>query len=262
MYNNVMEECFVSTNDKVKIALNHFKNGFEEVIIVVPGWFMTKDSKAFFNLSKAFLNYFDVITMDCRGHGKSSGYYTFSAKEIEDLKSVVNYARKFYKKVYLMGFSLGGGLVLIHTAKESNIDKVIAVSAYNSFEKIENKMWKKQAWLPTLKKAELTRWFSIRPSLIPHKKIKPFSIVDKIKVPTLFIAGKNDPTVCLWHTKSLYEKAVCDKYFEVFENGNHAEDLFLDEPNRFVSLCVNFLKSPFRNSYNQTSKEKLSLSRL
>ena len=58
MYNNVMEECFVSTNDKVKIALNHFKNGFEEVIIVVPGWFMTKDSKAFFNLSKAFLNYF------------------------------------------------------------------------------------------------------------------------------------------------------------------------------------------------------------
>ena len=33
------------------------------------------------------------------------------------------------------------------------------------------------------------------------------------------------------------------KKYELFENGIHAEDLYLDEPERFMNLCINFLKS-------------------
>ena len=103
-------------------------------------------------------------------------------------------------------------------------------------------MWKKEAFIPTLKKFELNRWLSVRPSIIIRKKIKPIDIVQQIKIPILFIAGKKDPTVYCWHTQKLYENAECEKRFELFENGIHAEDLFLDEPERFVNLCVNWLK--------------------
>jgi len=235
-----MEKLFLTTEDNVKLAVNHYKTRHNDVIIIVHGWFMTKDSKAFSNLAKDFSKYFDVIIFDCRGHGKSSGFYTFTSKETIDLKTIIDYAKKQYTKIYLAGFSLGGALVLIHSALNKDIDKIIAVSAPSDFNKIENQMWKKEAWLPTLKKFEPKRWFSVRPSLIIRKKIKPVDIIKDVTAPTLFIAGANDPTVFPWHTQKLYEAARCTKEFKLI-NSTHAEDLYLDNPDKFVKLCIDWL---------------------
>ena len=65
-----MEEILLKTKDNTKIAVNHYSQGFESVLIVVPGWYMTKDSKAFSDISESFAEKLDVLTMDCRGHGK------------------------------------------------------------------------------------------------------------------------------------------------------------------------------------------------
>lgn len=254
-----MDKIFLKTVDNINIAVNHIKNNHKEVIILVHGWFMTKDSRAFSSLAKDFSKYFDVISFDCRGHGKSSGFYTFTSKETIDLKTVVEFAKKQYEKIYLIGFSLGGALVLIHSSLNIDVDKVIAVSAPCDFNKIENKIWKKEAWLPTFKKFELERWISIRPSLIMRKKIKPIDVIKNIKVPTLFIAGEKDPTVCPWHTKLLYEKATCPKKFELFKS-IHAEDLYLDNPQQFINTCIKWLKQPSHNSYNQISEDTSALS--
>ena len=236
-----MEEIFVKTVDNIKIAFNLYNSGHDEVVIICPGWYMTKDSRAFANLAEKISEKYDVISMDFRGHGKSSGFFTFTTKEILDLDAVVKYAKEHYKKVYLAGFSLGGALVLIYGAERGGIDKIIAVSAPCDFYKIENKMWHPNAWIPTFKKFEPKRWISIRPSLIIRKKIRPQDIVDKITAPTLFVAGKRDVTVCPWHTELLYNKAVCEKQLEIFKNGIHAEDLFLGEPERFLKLCFDWL---------------------
>lgn len=237
-----MKEFFLKTKDGIKLALNHYDTGHKEVLIIVHGWFMTKDSRAFSDMSQNFSKEFDVIAFDCRGHGKSSGFYTFTSKETIDLKTVVDFAKTKYKKVYLAGFSLGGALVLIHSGLYKDIDKIIAVSAPVDFDKIENQMWKKEAFIPTFKKFELKRWLSIRPSLVTGKKIKPVNIIKDIEAPTLFIAGKKDVTVCSWHTEKLYKEAVCYKKFELFDS-IHAEDLYLDEPQRFINICVQFLRA-------------------
>jgi len=238
-----MEEKFLRTKDNVKVAINHYKNGHSKVIIIAHGWFMTKDSRAFLELADILSKDFDIISIDFRGHGKSSGLYTFTSRETIDLKTVVDYAKEFYDEINLLGFSLGGALVLIHGALQKDINKIIAVSAPADFNKIENQMWRKEAIIPTLKKFELKRWLSIRPSFIVRKKFKPIDIVDEITAPTLFIAGKNDPTVFPWHTKALFDKATCPKKFELFENGKHAEDLFLEEKVRFVNLCLDWLNN-------------------
>ncbi|MDD3437746.1 MAG: alpha/beta hydrolase [Candidatus Gastranaerophilales bacterium] len=237
-----MQENFLTTSDNIKIAVNCYNSGHKDVLIIAHGWFMTKDSGVFQDLSERFAQNFDVITLDFRGHGDSSGAYTFSAKETKDLAAVVNYAKKHYEKVYIIGFSLGAATTLIYTAKENNVDKIIVVSPPSSFEKIENHMWRKEAWLPTLKKFEFKRYLSVRPDLKMYKKTAPIDVVNKITVPTMFIAGDHDPTVYPWHTENLYEKAVCQKKLKLFKDGTHAEDLYLEDKDYFVQICTDWFK--------------------
>jgi pimeloyl-ACP methyl ester carboxylesterase len=237
-----MKNYKLKTKDNINIEINHYQNDHDEVVIVAPGWCMTKDSNAFCRISEMFAQLFDVISFDFRGHGKSGGMYTFTAKELMDMDCVVRFVRKNgYKKIYLAGFSLGAATALIYASKSRFIDKVIAVSAPTDFGKIENQMYKKEAWGETFKKFEIERFASIRPYPMPLKKIKPIDIVNKIKVPTLFIAGEKDPTVHSWHTKELYNKAVCKKEYKEYQNGCHAEDLFLHFKDDFTKLCLDWL---------------------
>ncbi|MCM1339413.1 MAG: lysophospholipase [Muribaculaceae bacterium] len=230
------------TKDKIRIAINHYKNNNDAVVLVMPGWCMTKDSDAFVRISEFFAKHFDVITLDFRGHGKSGGMYTFTSLELMDVDAVVRYARRNgYKKIYLAGFSLGAAMALIYGSKSILIDRIIAVSPPSDFDKIENKMWKKEAWGETFKKFEIDRFISIRPNPVFLKKIKPIDIVNKIKAPTLFIAGEKDPTVLPWHTEALFEKAKCLKEYKEFKNGCHAEDLFLHFEHDFTEVCLDWL---------------------
>ena len=238
-----MKSYKLKTKDKVDIAINHYKNEHDEVVIIAPGWCMTKDSDAFVRISEMFAAQYDVISLDFRGHGKSCGMYTFTSKELMDMDTVVRYARKNnYKKIYLAGFSLGAAVSLIYASKSRFIDKIIAVSAPTDFDKIENQMWKKEAWGETFKKFELDRFASIRPYPLPLDKIKPIEIIQKIKAPTLYIAGEKDPTVHPWHTKELYEEAACKKKYKEYKNGYHAEDLFLHFEDDFTNLCLDWLR--------------------
>jgi len=256
--NTDIKEIFLKTPDGVEIAINQHKTGHDEVLIIAHGWFMTKDSAYFRDMAEVFSENVDVISMDFRGHGRSSGFYTFTSKEPMDMKAVVDYAKTQYSKVYLMGFSLGGALVLIHSALEKDVDKVIAVSAPHSFMKIENHMWKKEAWSHSLRKFEFIRWVTVRPSLVIGKKIRPIDIVGKIEVPTLFVAGKKDVTVRAWHTKTLYRVAKCEKRFELFENCCHAEDLFFQKREKFVKVCTDWLseKPAVQENQDFSTKQK------
>ena len=239
-----MKELTLKTADNIDIAINYYDNGKDEVVIVAPGWCMTKDSVSFKHISKMFSLRYDVICFDFRGHGKSNGYYTFMAKETNDLDTVVAFSKiKGYKKIHLAGFSLGAGVAVIYAAQNSEIDKVIAVSVPTDFDKIENQMWKKEAWGETFKKFEMNRFISIRPYPIPLEKIKPIDIIKDLKCPTLFIAGEKDPTVEAWHTEELYKEAECKKDLHIYKGGCHAEDLYIHFPRDFAARCLKWLKA-------------------
>lgn len=231
------------TSDDVKIAYNHIKTGHKEVVIIAHGWFMSKDSKAFLKMCEDFSEKYDVICFDFRGHCKSSGFYTFGAKETSDLSAVVKYAKEQYEKIYLIGFSLGSLISINYCAKNKDIDKLIVVSSPVLFEKIENNVFSPNAFVPTLKKFEFKRWFSIRFKSPFLKKPKPIKLVRKISIPIFFIAGENDPIIKSWHNKKLFSVAKSPKKEMVIKNGKHAEDLYLECKDIFMSACLNWLES-------------------
>ena len=144
MFEWSMKELKLTTKDKTQIAVNHYESGFDSVVILAPGWFMTKDSKSFLDIAEMFSKYSDVLSMDFRGHGNSGGFYTFTSKEVLDILTVLRFAHKQYEKIYLAGFSLGAALSIIAASKRKYIDKMILVSAPSDFSKIENHFWKKR----------------------------------------------------------------------------------------------------------------------
>lgn len=241
MTKKTYEELYIKTSDGIKIALNHFKEDREQVIIIANGWTMSKDSKFTDEMANLFAKTFDVISFDFRGHGKSSGIYTFTSKESEDLKSVVNYANKFYKKIYLLGFSLGAAISIIHSAQTGRIDRLIIVSAPYSFAKIKNFMWIKDFLKNPFKKYEFKICSKLRPSPIIQKKIRPIDVVSKINIPTLFIVGDSDTITPPEDTKNLFYKAKCEKKFELFENCHHGEDLIYQEKEKLIKTCIEWL---------------------
>ena len=88
------KEIFLKTSDGIKIAINLYSKARDSVVIICPGWFMTKDSAIFKKISEDLFKNLDVITMDFRGSGRSRGFYTFSSKEPLDLYCVISYAKK------------------------------------------------------------------------------------------------------------------------------------------------------------------------
>ena len=231
----------LKTSDNVKIACNLFSDNRDTVIIIAHGWFMSKNSKAFLQISDDLAKFYDVISFDFRGHCDSSGLYTFGAEETKDLEAVVNFASKKYKTIYLMGFSLGSLISINYCALSNKIDKLIVVSAPVNFDKIENNVFSPNAFIPTLKKFELKRWTSIRFKLPFAKKPEPINLVDKINIPIFFIAGEKDPIIKQWHNSALYEHANNPKKILVFKNGKHAEDIYLENKELFIKCCVDWL---------------------
>lgn len=236
---------FVTTEDNIKIAYNHYQSGHDTVLILAHGWFMSKDSRAFTEIAEQFENNYNVITFDFRGHCKSNGLYSFGHNETKDLSAIVDYAKANYKHIYLMGFSLGSLISIDYCANNDNIENLILVSAPIDFRKIENNVFSPNAFIPTLKKFEFKRWTSIQFTHPFKQKPVPIEQIDKITIPTLFIGGEKDPIIRIWHNHELFERAIEPKKELIVKGGKHAEDIYLENKELFVKVCLEWFRGEF-----------------
>lgn len=72
----------VDSIDGIRVSFDHYyQPGREVVLVIAHGFFKSKETSTFRRMAQAFAQSQDVICMDFRGHGASSGLFTFSAKE-------------------------------------------------------------------------------------------------------------------------------------------------------------------------------------
>ena len=137
----------VSTTDGVRISFDLYHEAGRKVVIVIcPGFFQSKETLTFQRLASTLSSGCDVLAMDFRGHGRSKGLYTFSAKEGEDLKAVLRWTRERYARIGIIGFSLGGAIAInALSSHPEQVVSLIAVSAPSIFEEIEFKWWTSEA---------------------------------------------------------------------------------------------------------------------
>ena len=137
----------LSTFDKQRIAYCHCQNGHNRVVVIVHGFYNSKDSVLLQELAKLLSDEYDIFLFDFRGHGKSSGAFSWTSKEGQDLHTVLNYLKDKYKKVAIIAFSLGGSVSINVVAERSDIHSLICVSVPSDIEKVDLLLIYPLAWL-------------------------------------------------------------------------------------------------------------------
>jgi pimeloyl-ACP methyl ester carboxylesterase len=237
------------TSDNVSISYDYYKRGFDSVVIVCPGFFNSKDNRWMRKTVEMIADEFDVIIFDFRGHGKSGGEYAWSAKEKADVDAVVNYAVSLgYKKIGILGFSLGAAAAVNDAASRNDINSMVLISCPSAFNSIDYHFWEPGMWAD-LKDNIDSKWEGkgARTGNILLPKEDPINSIENIKnTSLLFIYGDRDWVIKPRHSKALYEKAGTYKDIVVIEGGFHAERLIQFHYDRMSRLILDWFSKTLR----------------
>ena len=232
----------VQTSDEIPIAFDLYQEpGRENVLIICPGFCQSKETKTFQGISTAFAQQLDVVCMDFRGHGRSGGVFSFLSREMEDLAAVLKWVQPIYRRIGVMGFSLGGATAINCVGHLGGIQTLIAVSSPSAFEEIEFRFWTPEALQTGLRGLEPGA--GCRPGSPLMKKERPIDNIKKVApVPILLIHGTNDQVVSHRHSERLHAAAGTPKRLGLIEGGGHAEELFFHSGEDFLPLVQEGLK--------------------
>lgn len=238
-----MPEIMLETRDGQRISAVHYDHGHKKVVVLAHGFFNNKDVHLFKELARKIGESYDVIAFDFRGHGKSSGLFSWTSRESADIRAVIEYAQGFrYEAVGLIGFSLGAAISLIEASRNPAVKTVISVAGPYSFWQINFHFWE-PGMLDDLRLnlGYKGRGKCIRPGNIFERKTIPLSIVDKISPrPVLFVHGADDWLIKPSHSQKLYERAGAPKAIKIIPHGGHAELLFDEFPDLFMATCLDW----------------------
>ncbi len=241
-----MLNSFVHTKDNHRISVLHYKQGHRKVIVLAHGFFNNKDVHLFKGISKNLSLHYDVVAFDFRGHGKSSGLFSWTSKESADIQAVLAFVKKYqYESIGLMGFSLGAAISLIEASHNQDIKTIVSVSAPYDFWQIDYRFWEK-GMIEDLKLnlGYKGKGKGVLPGNPLDSKVSPVSIVKLIAPrPVLFIHGSEDWLINVRHSKELYKKAKEPKKLEIIQEGGHAEKLFDDRPEEFMNIVLDWFKN-------------------
>jgi len=225
----------ISTPDEDFLDLNWVKNQSKRLVILCHGLEGNSNRSYILGMGSAFYNSgYDVLAWNYRGCGDTMNLKPrfYHSGETDDLLTVVEYASRLkYESISLVGFSLGGNMVLKllgeHSASASFITRAVAISvpldldssctvisknenwAY-SFrflrslkQKVRNKS--RQMDLPNLDKLEqiqtireFDNWITgplhgFQDAADYYKQCSSIHFLPNIRTPTLIINARNDP---------------------------------------------------------------------
>ena len=231
----------VNTPDGIRVVFDQYAGDRSHVLVMCHGFFQSRSTRDFQQMARVFAQQTDVVSLDFRGHGDSSGWYTFSAKEDAELHSVLAWAKAQYARAIVMGFSMGGAIAMNTVdAHRPFVTGLVAVSAPAAFEDVEFKFWTPEAIR--------TGWESLgagvgcRPGNPFLPKQRPVESVARLSgLPLLFIHGTKDVIVGVEHSRRLFAAASEPKQLSIIEGGGHAEVLFRRDPEGFVRLVNDWM---------------------
>ncbi len=237
------------TSDNIPISYDHYKSGFDSVVIICPGFFNSKENKWMRAAVDMLTAEFDVIIFDFRGHGKSGGIYTWSAKEMLDVGAVADYAvSQGYKKIGILAFSLGAAAAVNDVATRNDINSMVLISCPSRFRAIDYHFWEPGMWAD-LKANIDCGWQGkgARSGNIFLRKEDPIDHIGDIKkTAILFIQGDRDWVINPDHSKKLYDRTSAYKDSETIDGGFHAERLIEFHYARMSALILGWFSKTLR----------------
>ena len=230
---------FLVTADNEKISYSHFSGGKDTVIIVCHGFYNSKDCDYLVSLNKELGRNYDVFSFDLRGHGKSSGVFTMTSREENDVTAVLDYLKGKYAKVGMVSFSIGSAIAINILSKRDDVQSLVCISPVSDVSKIDYHFWDLDIandLIYTLFTAGGKRGRGVRMGPFWLRKERPSEAVKKLTIPILYVHGSKDWVIRPHHSRRLYANTKGKKEFVYIENGTHAEYLLKDHYDEMVGL--------------------------
>jgi pimeloyl-ACP methyl ester carboxylesterase len=221
------EDLVLSTLDHERIACRCYQGGHDRVLVIAHGFYNSKDALLLQDLKNCLVDTYDVMMFDFRGHGKSSGLFTWTSREHFDLEAVLAYTKARYQKIGLIGISYGAAVGIEVLSGDRSVTGFVAVSAPYDCSRINFHFWNldlENDIFYNLGKGRIGK--GVRPGAFWLAKKKPIDQVGKIDCPVLYIHGEKDWVTSYRHSERLFEMTRAKKKIVLIKDGPHAEYLF------------------------------------
>jgi uncharacterized protein len=141
---------------------------------------------------------FGVLAIDFRGHGRSGGASTLGELEVQDLAAAVAHLRdEDYAAVAVLGWSMGGSVVLRYAGLGGDTDAVVSVSSPGHWYERGTRPLRIVHWVCETRTGRLVCRLVTRVRLAPQGwpivPDSPLEVVDRIApTPLLIVHGDAD----------------------------------------------------------------------
>ena len=233
--------------DGDELAARRLDGAGGAVFVVVHGFNGNGQEGQVQTIVERLAGFGDVITVDLRGHGGSSGQSTVGRLEVLDLDAAIQWARDLgYTKVITVGFSLGAAVAIRQAALASHPeagspsdplvvsppDVVVAVSGPAFWYYRGTRVMRLVHWLietPTGRRVLHAKGTRVAPDRWPDiAPMEPVAAAGMLTpTPLLVIHGTADRYFPLEHPKALHRAAIqsgnVDTELWVLDGIGHAE---------------------------------------
>ena len=240
-----LEDCWIKSHDGLNLHAYYRESPIKtnKVIISVHGWH-GEGLRTSSQFSHFFVDFtYNVLFIDLRSYGQSEGRYTtYGVKDSEDLLDWIDYIVDRFQgdvSIALDGISMGGNTVL--TVADKVPMQVKCIISDCAFTTPQNEF---KECLKAMKVPTFFLFFSNIINLVVNgwsfTKTSALKSVEGSKVPILFIHGNRDTFVPTYMGKQLYNACTSEKYFQLFDNAEHARSYFLNKE-AYKKLVLDFL---------------------
>lgn len=167
-------------------------------MLVLHGFAANRRKPAYARLADGLSRDVGVLALDLRGHGGSAGHCTFGDREVADVAAGVRWLRAYgYRRVALLGVSMGGTAALHAASQGVEVDAVATVSAPGWFHDPPRTVPLQRLhllWHSPLRRAGLRALVGVRLAgpAAWRAPAHPVEMVASVTVPLLVVHGDDD----------------------------------------------------------------------
>jgi dipeptidyl aminopeptidase/acylaminoacyl peptidase len=220
------EKVSLQTEDGLKLAgwfVPTDKN-LQKAIILLHGY--PTDKGDLLHWASFLKDKYNLLFFDFRYFGQSEGSFTsLGYHERKDVLSAIDFLKKKgISKIGLMGFSYGASVALLTLPQASDVEAVVADSAFANLDLMGKIYWGKFPYLEKLLMALSKLWGRLIYG-IDAARISPEQAAKKVKTPIFVIHSRKDELILVENAKRL-EKALSDNknaQVWIYDRGVHGE---------------------------------------
>lgn len=177
---------------------------------------------------------FNVLAVDCRGHGESEGdYIGMGWDDRFDVITWVNEIIKYYpdSQIALFGVSMGAAAVLNASGEmlPDNVKCIVGQGGYSDLNELFAYQLNKLFGLPKFPIVNAGSFLCKIRAGYSFGEVRPLAQVSKSVTPLMFIHGSEDTVIPSFMMEELYEAAVCEKERYLVTGAIHEETSTFDE---------------------------------